>query len=72
MIIKTIDEIQIFKPKDPKLSSNKTVKYRTDYKGIVTETECEKNELLITGTDDEDNLFTITISGNYNLEFVYY
>ena len=71
MIIKTIDEIRILKPKDPKISSSKTVKHKTDYKGIVTETECKKNELLITGKDEEDNLFTITISGNYDLEFVY-
>ena len=72
MIIKTIDEIQIFKPKELKMSAGKTVKYKTDYKGIVTKTECEKNELLITGKDEEDNLFTINISGNYDLEFVYY
>ena len=71
MIIKTIDEIRILKPKDPKISSSKTVKHKTDYKGIVTETECKKNELLITGKDEEDNLFTITIIGNYDLEFVY-
>ena len=71
MIIKTIDEIRILKPKDSKISSSKTVKHKTDYKGIVTETECEKNELLITGKDEEDNLFTITIIGNYDLEFVY-
>ena len=71
MIIKTIDEIRILKPKDPKISSSKTVKHKTDYKGIVTETECEKNELLITEKDEEDNLFTITIIGNYDLEFVY-
>ena len=44
MIIKTIDEIQIVKPKESKISTGKTVKYKTDYKGIVTETECENED----------------------------
>ena len=39
-------------------------------KCVRSDLEKVKN-LLITGKDEEDNLFTITIIGNYDLEFVY-